>query len=105
MALKFNYPLAKRDKLLERKFRLASMLHDTQYMSETLNDMEHLIQSGIFTDNQLQFSTRKKHLVDHQNEQANLLDADESNVPEGVFDEYLNLDTSPANLTYAKLKQ
>lgn len=75
-------------------------------MSDTLNDMEKLVQSGIFTDNHLNCSARRKQLVDNnRNEQTELLQADEPNVPESVFDEYLNLDTSPANLTYAKFKQ
>lgn len=50
LALKFNYPLKKRDKLLERKFSLANTISKK---TETLREMEDLVERKIYTEVEL----------------------------------------------------
>lgn len=49
-ALHFNYPLKKRDKLLDRKFHLADSLEKRR---ETVRELNELLKTNVFTDEQL----------------------------------------------------
>lgn len=72
---------------------MAAQLHSKQFMGETLNEMEELSRSGLFTAEQLKIPARKKHY-----EQVN-----ESNAPKCVYDNYLDLNSTPANSSYAEI--
>lgn len=50
LALKFNYPIKKRDKLLERKFYLGDNVDQRQ---TALREMEELVEKKIFTEDQM----------------------------------------------------
>lgn len=50
MALKFNYPMKKRNKLLERKFYLGENVDERQ---AALQEMEDLVEKKIFTETQM----------------------------------------------------
>lgn len=50
LALKLNYPMKKRDKLLERKFYLGENVHERQ---TALREMEELVEKKIFTEQEI----------------------------------------------------
>lgn len=95
LALKFNYPLDKRNKLLDRKFHLASMLRNKQFMGDTIKEMEELVSTNAFTSEHLKLLVRK--------EQYEAMD--ESNIQQNVFVDYLDPVATPANYSYAKLTE
>ncbi|XP_031622222.1 SET and MYND domain-containing protein 4-like [Contarinia nasturtii] len=64
LALKYNYPINKRDKLLDRKFYLAK---DVAKCEETIHEMEELIEKKIFTEKQMKLSLRRKQLEEMRN--------------------------------------
>lgn len=51
LALRFGYPMKKRNKLLKRKFFLA--WRDKKKLLDTLREMEEMIKRRLFTEEQL----------------------------------------------------
>lgn len=51
LALRFGYPMRKRDKLLKRKFHLA--WKDGKKQAETLREMEEMVKRRLFTEEEL----------------------------------------------------
>lgn len=64
MALKLNYPIGKRDKLLERKFYLGDNVDERQ---TALKEMEELVEQKIFTEIQMKLPKLRKLLDDMRN--------------------------------------
>lgn len=71
------------------------MLHNKQFIGDTIGEMEELVQTNAFTREQLKLSLRKKQYEE----------IDESNVPQSVLFDYLDPAATPHNFAYAKLTE
>lgn len=65
LALKFNYPMEKRNKLLERKFQLALATQRKDFVAKTLRQMDELVEKKIFTAEQLKCKNFIVYLIEY----------------------------------------
>lgn len=52
-AIKFGYPLAKLNKLLQRKLHIAFQCGNTAWIAETIREIENLSKKNLYSEKQL----------------------------------------------------